>query len=114
MWINKNEYENMKADVAALENRIDNLVKIISKQEKCIKQLMRMHDLIASELYSSSTGEYVAFNYFYHQEPTTNIKDIDNLTFTELAEYVINKKPITRIREHEVVVCPKEDKDEQD
>ena len=107
MWINKNKYENMKADITALRNRINNLMGIVDKHEQYINQLMRIHDLYAIDLYSVAKGGYYQFNRSLHKEPSINLGDIDNLTFTELAEYVINKKPITRIREHETVVCPK-------
>lgn len=71
---------------------------------------MRIHDLHKTDYYDITMGEYFQFNRNVHEEPTTTIGDIENLTFTELAEYVINGNPITRVREHEVVVCPKEDK----
>lgn len=112
MWINKNEYENMKANVTALQNRIDNLVKMVGEQKECINWLMDMHDLHKDDYYSVERGSFSVFNRALHPEPTTNFKDIDNLTFTELAEYVIDSKPITRVREHEVVVCPRTERKE--
>ena len=89
MWISKKKYEDLK---------------------RCVDQLMSMHDLCAKEYYSPFTRTFdIRFNRDFHKEPTIRLGDIDNLTFKELAEYVINGKPITRIREHEVVVCPKKE-----
>ena len=45
-----------------------------------------------------------------HKELATTIRDIEDLTFTEFAECVINGKPITKICEREEVACPKENK----
>ena len=113
MWINKKRYEDLQFDIIKLENRIDNLVEVVSKQERCINKLNDIHGLYALDCYSVDKGGYCRFNKNVHSEPTATIGDIDNLTFTELAEYVINGKPITRVREHEVVVCPKEDENDE-
>lgn len=107
MWISKNKYENMKANITECKNRIKNLVEIVGKQERCINKLMSIHDLEINEYYSMDWGSFYRFNKDVHPKPTTTVGDVDQLTFKELAEYVINGKPITRVREHEVVVCPK-------
>lgn len=45
-----------------------------------------------------------------HKKLATTIRDIEDLTFSEFAEYVINGKPITKICERDEVACPKENK----
>lgn len=107
MWISKEQYVNMKSEITELKNHIESLREIIDEHKQCINQLMQIHDLHKTDYYNSTMGEYHRFNRNIHPEQTINLGDIDNLTFKELAEYVINGKPITRVREHEVVVCPK-------
>lgn len=100
MWINKDKYQ----DLQDLEKRVKDLEKDLERSQACVRQLMYMHDL---QVYN--TPIYYC-NRDTHQEPAITIGDIENLTFTELAEYVINGKPITRTRKREEVVCPKENK----
>lgn len=100
MWINKDKYQ----DLQDLEKRVKDLEKDLERSQVCVRQLMHIHDL---QVYN--TPIYYC-NRDTHQEPAITIGDIENLTFTELAEYVINGKPITRTRKREEVVCPKENK----
>ena len=105
MWISKKKYETMKQNVADIEKLMAALNNKVNKQEKCIDRLMSMHDLdtIDDDVYG-----YTYFSRTHHKEPTINLEGINDLTFTELAEYVINDKPIVRTEKQEVVVCPKE------
>lgn len=112
MWINRKKYEDLMNSINQQRDEIAKLSKKINSQQGCINRLMNMHDLERNEFYSVHQGLFCRFNRIFHEEPTATIGDIDDLTFTELAEYVINSKPITRIREHEVVVCPKKECEE--
>ncbi len=105
MWISKKKYETMTQNVVNFDKLIGELKRTVTKQQQCIDQLMSMHDLnVRDDTYIN----HIFFNRVYHKEPMVNLKDINNLTFTELAEYVINDKPIVRTEEQKVVVCPKE------
>ena len=107
MWISKKKYEAMTQNVVNFDKLIRELKRKVTKQQQCIDRLMSMHDLKAIDA-EYSGGTY--FSRMYHKEPTINLEGINNLTFTELAEYVINDKPIVRTRteKQEVVVYPKE------
>ena len=108
MWINKRKYEDMQNKIKELNESVLKLNRAVYDDRDRLFHLMGMHSL--SEDMKWDGYDWIRiFNKNRHDEPKATIGDIDNLTFTELAEYVINSKPITRIREHEVVVCPKKE-----
>lgn len=112
MWISKKKYKDLQRKIKELNEDISKLGKKIIDDRDRIFQLMEMHD-VDEDMKWNGKDFIRVFNRSHHKEPTITIGDIDNLTFTELAEYVINGKPITRVQEHEVVVFPKEDKDDE-